>query len=350
MGALDAGGVQEPGLAADQRAARKHQLGQREQTTRRDGACAIGNALGALERAAQRGVRLVTLELFERGQPGVGIVEPDHHAHGDLILVQMVEEGAAIGMGIQRPARSVEHHPRAGLRRINLPELLDANPVGLGIAPCVELEFCDQLATKLAARALGEHRVLGQQLHAWLVGVRGLTITADTHVTRGHAAHGTGLVIEDFHRGKARKYLHAQGFSLIAEPFGQVAQPDDVVAVIMKTGRKQPARRLLGPSLGQEQEFIFGHRNVDGRTLVLPIWQQLIEPNGVHDRARQNMGADFGGLFQDADRHLGSTLGGKLLQSDRGRQPRGASTDDDDVVLHRLTLRHELLPGSKYDH
>lgn len=62
---LDARGVEEAGLAADQHAAGHGELGQGQQAARGDGARAVGDALAAFEGAADGGVGLVALELVE---------------------------------------------------------------------------------------------------------------------------------------------------------------------------------------------------------------------------------------------------------------------------------------------
>jgi hypothetical protein len=66
VAALDARGVQEARVAADQRAAREHQLGQRIHAAGDDRARAVGQALAALEELADGRMGLVALELFDR--------------------------------------------------------------------------------------------------------------------------------------------------------------------------------------------------------------------------------------------------------------------------------------------
>ena len=50
------------------------------------------------------------------------------------------------------------------------------------------------------------------------------------------------------------------------------------------------------------------------------------------------MGPDLGAFFQNRDADLGPGLGGQLLQTDGGRQPRGTGAHDDDVVFHGFTF------------
>src|SRR5690606_21096363 len=66
VAALDAGGVEKARLVADQAATREHELRQRLQAAGGNGARAVGNALAAFEKAADRGMGLVALELFVR--------------------------------------------------------------------------------------------------------------------------------------------------------------------------------------------------------------------------------------------------------------------------------------------
>ena len=50
------------------------------------------------------------------------------------------------------------------------------------------------------------------------------------------------------------------------------------------------------------------------------------------------MRADLGALLQHDDGELLARLGGKLLQPDRGGEPRRSGADDDDVELHGFAL------------
>ena len=55
------------------------------------------------ERGRHRGVRLVLLEGLERVQVRVLVVEPDHEAHRDQVVVgQVVQERPAVLRGLQR--------------------------------------------------------------------------------------------------------------------------------------------------------------------------------------------------------------------------------------------------------
>ena len=98
---------------------------------------------------------LEALELVERREMRVAVVEVDDEADRDLIVLEMVQERAAAGGVVERPAERVLHQSRPVPRRVDLPQLLDADPVFLRIAPLVEPEARDQLFGERAARTLG---------------------------------------------------------------------------------------------------------------------------------------------------------------------------------------------------
>lgn len=82
-------------------------------------------------------------------------------------------------------------------------------------------------------------------------------------------------MIEDFTSRKAGIDFHSQGFGLLPEPLHKVAQPDNVVSVVVhghpgEDGDGDRAR------LGQNIEFVLGDGRVEWRALVLPVWDQLV--------------------------------------------------------------------------
>ncbi|MNT67139.1 hypothetical protein D3C72_2052560 [compost metagenome] len=65
---------------------------------------------------------------------------------------------------------------------------------------------------------------------------------------------------------------------------------------------------------GQQVIGIAGHVRPHRRALESPVGDQRIEPHRVHDCAREDMSADFGGLF-----HYGyCDFGVALLDADGG--------------------------------
>jgi hypothetical protein len=60
---------------------------------------AIGDTLAAFEELADFRMRLEALEFLIGRQVRVGVAEADDEADGDLVVFQVVEEAAAIGVG-----------------------------------------------------------------------------------------------------------------------------------------------------------------------------------------------------------------------------------------------------------
>ena len=159
MGALDLGHVQEARLAADEDPAREGEPRDRLEPALVDGAGAIGDPAPAGECGANRRVRLEALELLEGRQVRVRVVEPDHEPHCDLVVLEMVEERAAVSVGPERPAERMHHAARTVVGGIDLPQLLDSDPVGLAMAVPSEIETLHQRLAQRTAATLGEHRL-----------------------------------------------------------------------------------------------------------------------------------------------------------------------------------------------
>ena len=171
---------------------------------------------------------------------------------------------------------------------------------------------------------------------------RRLAVLAHAHIAGGDALHPAGIVIEHLGGGEAGIDLHPQPLGLLGQPAAEIAQADDVIALVVHLGRGRQAQRML---LRQQQEIVVDRRRIEGCPLLLPVGDQLIEGDGLEDRAGEDMGADLGSLLDDADRGLAPRGGGELLQADRRRQARGAAADDHHVIAHRFPI-HGALPVS----
>ena len=109
-------GVQEAGVAATSAPPGKTQFRQRLQAAVVDGARAIGKPLAAFDMLADGRMRLLALEFLERAQIRVGVVEADDEANRDQVVLQVIEEAAAIGVVLHRPADGVHDEAGLGLR------------------------------------------------------------------------------------------------------------------------------------------------------------------------------------------------------------------------------------------
>src|ERR1043166_9159989 len=97
------------------------------------------------------------------------VIQMHDEADRDEVLAEVIDERAASGMGIERPALGVEHEPAPMLPRRDLSQLLDADAVLLRIDAVAQIEARHQLLRERAAAAFREKRVLRVQLHARLI-------------------------------------------------------------------------------------------------------------------------------------------------------------------------------------
>ncbi len=227
--------------------------------------------------------------------------------------------------------------------RIDLPQFLDADAELLRIDAVAQVELGHQLLGERAAHALADQRVLGVQLHAGCVAVLVGAVLGDAHIAGGDALHRAILIVEDLRGGEARIDLDTQRLGLLAEPAADLAQADDVVAVVVHQARQQEVGESVGAALGQEEELIVGDLGFERRALFLPVRNELVEADRIDHGARQNVGAEFRALFEHADGDFVVALCGELLQADRRRQSGRTAAHDHHVVFHRLA-RHAVLP------
>ena len=166
--ALDLRHVQKAGPVAQQQPAGEAQLRQRLDAALDQRPGAVGDAAAALEMLAHMRVGLEALHFVERRQPGVGVVQPDDKAIGHQVGAEVIQERSAVGGGIQRPAERMLDQPRLVVGGGDLPQLLDADAIGLRVLALAQVESRHQLLGQRAAAAFGEQRIVGAQLHAAL--------------------------------------------------------------------------------------------------------------------------------------------------------------------------------------
>ncbi len=177
---------------------------------------------------------LELLERIERRQPGVLVVQADDEAHIHPVGVEVIEEAAAIGPRIQRPAESVLDQPGLDPPRRQLPQLLHAQAVVLRAAVRVQLEMGDELFRQAPASTFGNHgdgRAYfgpGGVVRAWLA------VLLDAHVAELHTGDGAAGIEQRLGGRKAGKNIDAQPFRLAGQPRCQQTQRDDEVAVVVQ--------------------------------------------------------------------------------------------------------------------
>ena len=211
-------------------------------------------------------------------------------------------------------------------------------PYFCGSTSVAQIETLHQFLAERTAHTLGEQGVFGMQLHAGRVIAGVLAIAAHAHIAGGHALDAAILVIEHFRGGEAGIDLDAQSLGLAGQPTADIAQRDDIHAVIGQERRHEELRHFGMAGLAQRQEMIAFHRRVERGALFFPIGDQLVQGFRIHHRARQDMGADFRAFLDHADRKLLAGFGSKLTYTNRGRQAGRAAAHDDDIKLHRFAF------------
>ena len=258
--------------------------------------------------------------------------EPDVHAR----VRGVVDEPAAIGCRVERPAERVHDLARAMLRGVDLPDLLEADPVVLRIGVRTQVEACFQPPAEVATAALGEHRVLRAQLVAGLVARLVRAVTRHAHVAR-HDAGDTIAVVEHVGGGEARQHVAAERFRLAREPLAQLAETDDEVAAIVECARHERLRQPQAAACGaQPFDPLCRHRRLQRRSPLTPIREQLVERTRLEHGARHDVRANGCALLDDTDRELSIRGTRELREPARRREARRPRANHHDIELHAL--------------
>ena len=275
------------------------------------------------------------LEFLEGPQVRVAVIERDDQSQEHLVAGRVIEESAAFRVIIERPAERV--HGRAGCmaRGIDLPDLLEADPVVLRVHAGPEVEAAHELLAEVAAAALRENRVLPAQLVARLKGRLAAALLVEPHVAGRDTRDAASAVVQHVDRRESGKHIRAERFGLFREPLAKPAQADDVVAVVAHRRRYQRRRyayrRVRRPQIVHLVVMHGGRQRCAARR---PVGEQFRERPRIEEVARQDVRADLGTLFQDHDRQ-----GIVELEQPTGcRQAGGAASDDHHVEFHRFSF------------
>ncbi len=305
VAALDLGRVEEARRTADQGPAGEAQARNGLIAAFVQGPRAVADAAAAFQRLGDLRMGFVALQFVERRQIGVLVVQADHEAEGDLIVFQVIQERAAIGLGIQRPADGVQDFALFVILGFDFPQFLDADAVGLRVrgtarrAHGAQVEFLFQLLAEVPAAAFGEQGVFGVQLHARLMVRAGGAVAVQAHVAGGDALDRAVVVEQNLGGGETGVDFRAHGLGLFTQPAAQQAERDDVIAVVLHLRRRRQTQRARR---AQQHEAVLGRRGVERRALFLPVGDQLVQRAGLEHGARQNVRADFRAFLDDADR------------------------------------------------
>src|ERR1700738_1909927 len=227
------------------------------------------------------------------GTPRFAMLEGTHKPHRPQPVAQVVEEGAAAGLEVERPAEAVLDEPGPMAVFGDLPQLLDAEAEFLRVPAGVQAEPLDQALGQASPRPLGEERIFAAKLGPASEAVASLAILSDPHVAGGDAQDFALVAVEDLRRGEAGIALDAKRLSLPSEPAADVTERNDEVAVVAHQRRHQDVRQAHGAASGQPVEPIVEDGLLERIFIISPSWQQGVDADRIDHRPRQDGGADL---------------------------------------------------------
>src|SRR5450432_721378 len=141
---------------------------------------------------------LPLLECFKGLESRVRIIQADHEAGIDPIVVQVIEKAAAINAAVERPARGVLNEARLHPARRQLPQFLDSQTIGLRRLAGIQLVARDQLLGDAAAAALAVQGDLGVDFRSERKIRTALAVLLNTHVADANTRNSAARVEQRF--------------------------------------------------------------------------------------------------------------------------------------------------------
>ncbi len=339
---LDPWHIHETSRTSQQRPTRERQFRDRLPATFGDCTCAVSDPFAALQHVGDNRMMLEALEFHVRKQMRVFVVQMDHKADINLIVLKMVNERPATGIATQGPTHSVGYLPFLVVLRLDFPDLLHAQTIFLNIRPSLQIIFLNHLLGKAAAHPFGQENILAVKHHPGLITRPLGAIGVHTELARNNAFNLAIVTVNQLRARHAGENLYAHLFSLLCHPAAHIRHRDNVIAVVVHQRRHREVRNTDGTTLPQHQETIFSHLGLDRRPALFPVRHQSIQPDGIQNRTRKDMRPNFGALFK----HHNIQICIKLFQPDRCRKARWPRAYNNNVVIHRLAfnIRHADYP------
>ncbi len=135
-----------------------------------------------------------------------------------------------------------------------------------------DLQRAHQVLGQMAAHAVGEDRDLGADVGAGLERAPRRAVPADAAIAGADADHARALV-EHLLAGKAHEQIDAGGLDLPGQPLHEVAERDDVVAVVGKRRRRDRQPELLVAA--QEVDAVVGDFAGERRALGHEVGHEI---------------------------------------------------------------------------
>ncbi len=248
-------------------------------------------------------MQLEVLERDVRIEPRILVVQPHDETDRQSRIGHGVHESAPELLLIERIAKRVHH--RAGRQPPggHVPELLDADGKQLRLTACADIRPPHELLRQIATDAVGQNRHLGAYVNTGLeIGARA-AMTADAAVSGAHAGDARSLH-EELGRGEAREHVDAFRLHQPRQPFAELLQRNDEVAVIAQGWRRERKRDPAG--LREEVDAVFVHLRRQRRAFGLEVGDELAEGARIEHRARQQVRAGLARLSRAGPRQATS--------------------------------------------
>ena len=112
----------------------------------------------------------------------------------------------------------------------------------LGITVLVQFKLADNFLTQVTVAALGKNGIAGVKFEARFIGRFLLATGIDPHIAGGDTLDAAVVPIKNFSRRKTGENFGTQLNCLFCQPATQIAQGDDVVAVVVHRPWQQQSR------------------------------------------------------------------------------------------------------------
>ena len=224
------------------------------------------------------------------------------------------------------------HQARPVVLRLDLPELLEADAEFRRLAV---LRKSNRAISCLASEPRAPSAISMYFARSAMPGVKaGLVLRRLCATPMSPVATPTTApfsIEQHLGRRKARIDLDAERLGLGRQPAADVAERDDVIAVVVHQRRHQKFGKRNEPERPSQRKRSSVTAVLNGLSPSSPSGQQPVDADRIDHGAGQDMRADLGALFQ----HDHGDLGIELLQADRRREPGRPGADDHHVEFHR---------------
>lgn len=143
---------------------------------------------------------LPALELLVGVEVRVLVVETDDETQAEHVLAHVVDKRSSVGGVVNGPAHGVDNGSRLGLFGVNLPDFLDSNTVGLGVALVTKVKLAEKLLGQRSVASFGKEGDLGVELHAALELFLGLEILVQSDIVGCNSLDTSVLVVKNLYK------------------------------------------------------------------------------------------------------------------------------------------------------